>query len=89
MREIIIDGKELTDREALHEILKNKLGFPEYYGKNLDALFDCLTDISEKTTIVFLDFDAVKENLGGYAEALKKVLKCADAENDALKIKLR
>ena len=28
----------------IHEIIQNDLDFPDYYGKNLDALWDCLTD---------------------------------------------
>ena len=28
----------------IHEILKRDLDFPDYYGGNLDALWDCLTD---------------------------------------------
>ena len=38
-------------KKALHAYLKEKFGFPEYYGNNLDALYDCLTDISEPTAI--------------------------------------
>ena len=30
--------------EDLHNILMKKFKFPEYYGKNLDALYDCLTE---------------------------------------------
>lgn len=34
-----------TKNEALVEIGR-VFSFPEYYGKNLDALYDCLTDLS-------------------------------------------
>jgi hypothetical protein len=30
----------------MHEELASKLEFPDYYGKNLDALNDCLRDIA-------------------------------------------
>ncbi len=39
-----IDGK-LIKKEG-HDYLKKVLNFPDYYGKNLDALYDCLTEIS-------------------------------------------
>ncbi|MBQ7670262.1 MAG: barstar family protein [Clostridia bacterium] len=29
----------------IHKALKDGLKLPEYYGENLDALWDCLTDI--------------------------------------------
>ncbi len=31
--------------ELLHELSK-KLRFPDYFGKNWDALYDCLTDLT-------------------------------------------
>ena len=45
---IILDGKRMGDREALHAELKEKLGLPSYYGGNLDALNDCLGERREK-----------------------------------------
>ena len=42
--EVYLDGRALDSREALHQALSALLAFPAYYGKNLDALHDCLTD---------------------------------------------
>ena len=35
----------LTDKEEAHKYLKETFGFPDYYGMNLDALHDCLTQL--------------------------------------------
>lgn len=48
---IILDTLRLTEPEAAHSYLKEVLGFPEYYGHNLDALYECLTDICEETVL--------------------------------------
>jgi RNAse (barnase) inhibitor barstar len=42
----VIDGaKTLSKADALTEI-SQEMKFPEWFGHNLDALYDCLTDLS-------------------------------------------
>ena len=45
-----LDGK-LIKREG-HDYLKDALNFPDYYGQNLDALYDCLCDLDNTQVIV-------------------------------------
>lgn len=44
MRLLLLDMNEMENEEAVHNYLMEQLEFPEYYGKNLDALSDMLTD---------------------------------------------
>ena len=67
---IILDGKAMTDRPAAHSHLAERLDLPTYYGRNLDALYDMLTDIGADTEIILMDPAAVAEQLGKYGEAL-------------------
>ena len=48
-----LDGK-LIERDG-HDYLKEALNFPDYYGKNLDALYDCLCEIKMNITLVNSD----------------------------------
>ena len=70
---IILDGKRMGDREALHAELKEKLGLPAYYGGNLDALNDCLGERREKELVVIRDFDAFAGNCDVYGMKLLRV----------------
>ena len=81
MKQVIIDGAAIADRQALHRTLADKLALPEWYGSNLDALFDCLTDLSEDIHIAVTHFDALEETLGSYAQSFRKVLLRAAKEN--------
>lgn len=53
------------DADAL-ALIGEAMGFPEWYGGNLDALYDCLTDLSWQetgaTAIVLTGCDALKES---------------------------
>jgi hypothetical protein len=42
---IRIDSRAIIDGIALHRILAEAFGFPTNYGRNLDALIDCLSDL--------------------------------------------
>lgn len=70
---IILDGKRMGDRDALHAELKEKLALPEYYGGNLDALNDCLSERREKELIVIRDFSDFAEECGPYGLRLLRV----------------
>lgn len=45
METIRLDGARLRDREEAMELLGQALTLPEWWGRNLDALYDCLTDL--------------------------------------------
>lgn len=45
-----LDG-DLINKEG-HDYLKKALNLPEYYGKNLDALYDCLGEITGEIELI-------------------------------------
>ena len=72
--------------EKAHEELAKALHFPEYYGKNLDALHDCLTSLSD-TQLVIEDCAAASAKMEKWPGFLSVFLDSA-AENPRLDIKL-
>jgi ribonuclease inhibitor len=80
--EIILDVQRLAGPESAHAYLKEMLALPDYYGHNLDALFDCLTEISEET-VLCLDGQVADST---FFDKLLKVLQDAAEENPQLRI---
>ena len=52
-REVRIIGARCATQEGLHAFVAKKLGFPEYYGANLSALADCLSEMGVPCRITF------------------------------------
>ena len=44
-----LDASRFHDWEAFHNIFISTFGFPDFYGRNMDAWIDCMTDLSEDT----------------------------------------
>ncbi|WP_047153092.1 barstar family protein [Aneurinibacillus tyrosinisolvens] len=73
MQKIVLEGKEIHTKEDLHAVLKMKLQFPDYYGENLDALWDCLSERAEPLTIEWRDYKESAVRLGGYAQDVRQL----------------
>jgi RNAse (barnase) inhibitor barstar len=43
--EVVIRGSEIRSRDELFDVIAEKLSFPDYFGRNWDALVDCLSDL--------------------------------------------
>ncbi len=82
MTHIVIDGSAIRDRETFHALLAERLHLPDWYGRNLDALHDCLTDAAD-VTLVLRNAGAMTAALGAYGEAALRVFRDAAAENPA------
>lgn len=85
--EVLLDGVLMTDREVLHDFLFSSLNLPVYYGRNLDALYDCLTEISEDTVIMLVQIEQLTQNLGSYGSSLLAVFQEASRVNNRLTVK--
>ena len=88
MKFAVIDGNAVTSMEEIHKILAQQLEFPEWYGGNLDALHDCLTDLREETDLSMVHPEALLETLGPAYGRLCRVLSDAAEENPWLKLHL-
>ncbi|GAA0357101.1 hypothetical protein GCM10008932_07480 [Alkalibacterium iburiense] len=89
MRIIQLDGRDMTDKDSIHQYLQEKLGIVEYYGHNLDALYDILSTWDEEITIQLSHSEDVLSHLDRYGETLLNTLQEASLENDSLTIEIK
>lgn len=50
-RTALIESSKMSSVGDIHHTLKEELGFPDYYGGNLSALADCLSEQTEPVRI--------------------------------------
>ena len=79
--EITIDCGGIATKRELHEQIAEALSFPDWYGHNLDALMDCLTDL-EDTTVTLMGCDRV----GFDAQDFWDTFEDAERENPELTV---
>ena len=53
MKETTIDCSLVRSREDLHRLFQESLCFPEWYGSNLDALWDIATTFDADMTLIY------------------------------------
>lgn len=89
VRDIILDGGKVDNRDQMHAVLKEALQLPDYYGNNLDALWDCLTGWVEMPLMIrWLHFQESEEKLGEYSQLLLQLFRNAEEEIEGFHLQL-
>ena len=66
-----IDFSNVKHYMEMHPIIQKALDFPDYYGCNLDALWDCLTDmVGRPIHIEIIGLEVLERSFGDYGEKL-------------------
>lgn len=86
----MVDGAQIKAIAQLHEALQIGLQLPAFYGKNLDALYDVLTDRAQTPVyvrFVFQNSAQLKANLGAEQfDALIATIRDAKANRHNLEL---
>ena len=88
MKIITIRGIDFQKPSEIHEFLAQELALPEYYGRNLDAFHDVLTDICEETQIIIDTADMEDDAMREYLSRLTRVAADAAEENPCIRINM-
>lgn len=73
LKRILINGKKIQNRDQLHIYLKTQFNLPDYYGNNLDGLWDCLSHNQTIKKITLINSNHLNYILGEYGRLLINV----------------
>ena len=79
---IIIDFSNCKCVSEIHEKLKESFGFPDYYGRNWSAFWDCLDDFcgdrTSQTVIRVTGLNGLSKDLRGYVDKMVEIMNRAE-----------
>ena len=87
-----IDLGNFESIAELHKALAQQLRFPDYYGNNWDAFWDCISDAEQSSipeVLHFTNFKVFKARFPGDANILSKCVKDFQNERKDVRIILR
>jgi ribonuclease inhibitor len=69
-------GESLGSESDFHEALANALDLSEFYGRNLDALWDVLSvDVERPLQLVWINSEKSKQAMGARFDQIVKILR--------------
>lgn len=76
MKNIVeLDGSAIKSEKDFHDQISRILEFPSHYGRNLDALWDCLSgEINTDIRLVWKSHADCKKALGTKFDDIVKIL---------------
>lgn len=77
--EYIIDLEGVGTEEDVHERLEESLPLPDYYGDNLDALYDVLTEMGDGWHIIIVNRNMADDDVQPYIDDMIDVFEDASA----------
>ena len=82
MQNIVLDFTGCKHLFSIHTILKDSFGFPEWYGKNLDALWDCLYNYCDwELHVSIKGLNTLPQELDEYIKKMFIVFERVQSEN--------
>ena len=85
---VSLDCNKIKDWESFHDEFRRVFGFPDFYGKNMNAWVDCLTSLDapedgmtavhcEPGRVLTLQLENVKDFQRRCPEQYKALIECA------------
>jgi RNAse (barnase) inhibitor barstar len=77
MEKYRVDGNILKDWEKFHDFFAETFEFPGYYGRNMDAWNDCMSDYCYSNGLVSLNIDNATDLKAQNPDAFEALIECS------------
>ena len=67
--------------DEVHERIKRAFGFPDYYGENWNAMWDCMDGLFDRREIMVREFWTMPQEVQAYSRPLMEILDRLHREN--------
>lgn len=89
MNYIILDFDGIKSLWTLHEYFKEVFNLPDYYGHNMDALWDCLDCSFEfPTTIVLKNIEKIPSEMNEATEIMLELFEDLQRDNEKVTVQI-
>ena len=89
MNYIILDFNGIKSLWTLHEYFKEVFNLPDYYGHNMDALWDCLDCSFEfPTTIVLKNIEKIPSEMNEATEIMLELFEFLQRDNEKVTVQI-
>lgn len=89
-KKVKLAGKSIRSLDEFYDEIAKKLRFPDYFGRNLDALWDVLTtDVKGPVELAWEDSEVSKKSMGKNFEKVAALLRDVGKEREDFKVSFR
>lgn len=63
---LTLDGRQIEDRDDFYRVIKEQVALPDWFGNNLDALHDILSEAGEAPAVHVYGLSNLRQALGDH-----------------------
>ena len=82
---VLLNLSGVSSKAEFYERIQEAMEVPDYFGNNLDALYDILTEISSETIIRVTGMDRVTSEMEDYMKKFRELCEDVCEENECVK----
>ena len=69
-----LDFSNVQQYGDVHQIIRKELDFPDYYGENWSAFWDCLTEMVDEEEVLYIELIGLEELQQKFSHVSNKML---------------